>query len=238
MEYRTLGSTGLRVGVIGLGCGGFDEIDSTASRELVTYALDHGMNYMDLYDANPKVRSNIGYGLGDRRAEMIIQGHIGCWWNGDSYERTRDVEKCKIGFEDLVERLHTDAQPVHKTLVCKHFKIIARQVFRIGLQRDLRRLEDAEFPLHLLEDAYQALRAEPARRPAAEIDRVADALGDAPGGLADVLEQRVPVRWDEVAAVRRRAEIAVFAARRADGDMYVYADRIQSAAPPFYIFTA
>ena len=108
MEYRTLGSTGLRVGVIGLGCGGFEEIDSTASRELVTYALDHGMNYMDLYDANPKVRSNIGYGLGDRRAEMIIQGHIGCWWNGDSYERTRDVEKCKIGFEDLLERLHTD----------------------------------------------------------------------------------------------------------------------------------
>ena len=108
MEYRTLGSTGLRVGVIGLGCGGFDDIDSAASRQLVYAALDSGMNYMDLYDANPKVRSNIGYGLGDRRSEMIIQGHIGCWWNGDSYERTRDVEKCKIGFEDLLTRLHTD----------------------------------------------------------------------------------------------------------------------------------
>ena len=108
MEYRTLGSTGLRVGVIGLGCGGFEEIDNTTSRELITYALDHGMNYMDIYDANPKVRSNIGYGLGDRRKEMIIQGHIGCWWNGDSYERTRDVEKCKIGFEDLLTRLNTD----------------------------------------------------------------------------------------------------------------------------------
>jgi len=33
---------------------------------------------------------------------------VGCWWNGDSYERTRDVEKCKIGFEDLLTRLHTD----------------------------------------------------------------------------------------------------------------------------------
>jgi len=108
MEYRTLGSTGLRVGVIGLGCGGFDELDSATSRELVTAALDRGMNYMDIYDANPKVRSNIGYGLGDRRNEMIIQGHVGCWWNGDSYERTRDVEKCKIGFEDLLTRLHTD----------------------------------------------------------------------------------------------------------------------------------
>ena len=108
MEYRTLGSTGLRVGVIGLGCGGFEEIDSATSRELVTAALDRGMNYMDIYDANPKVRSNIGYGLGDRRNEMIIQGHIGCWWNGESYERTRDVEKCKKGFEDLLTRLHTD----------------------------------------------------------------------------------------------------------------------------------
>ena len=108
MEYRTLGSTGLRVGVIGLGCGGFEEIDSAAARALVTAALDHGINYMDIYDANPKVRSNIGYGLGERRNEMIIQGHIGCWWNGDSYERTRDVEKCKKGFEDLLARLHTD----------------------------------------------------------------------------------------------------------------------------------
>ena len=109
MEYRTLGSTGLRVGVIGLGCGGFEEIDSATSRELVTYALDHGMNYMDLYDPNPKVRSNIGYGLGDRRQEMIIQGHVGCFWNDEGkYERTRDVEKCKIGFEDLLTRLHTD----------------------------------------------------------------------------------------------------------------------------------
>lgn len=108
MEYRTLGSTGLRVGVIGLGCGGFEDIDSATSRELVTCALDHGMNYMDIYDANPKVRSNIGYGLGNRREEMIIQGHIGCWWNGDSYERTRDVEKCKTGFEDLLKRLNTD----------------------------------------------------------------------------------------------------------------------------------
>ena len=108
MEYRTLGSTGLRVGVVGLGCGGFDDLDSATSRELVYAALDRGMNYMDIYDANPKVRSNIGYGLGDRREEMIIQGHVGCWWNGDSYERTRDVEKCKKGFEDLLTRLHTD----------------------------------------------------------------------------------------------------------------------------------
>ena len=108
MNYRTLGSTGIRVGEIGIGCGAFGKLDTAESRKLMAYALDHGVNYIDIYDADPKVRSNIGYALKGRRDEMVIQGHVGCWWNGESYERTRDVEKCKIGFNDLLERLGTD----------------------------------------------------------------------------------------------------------------------------------
>ena len=108
MAYRTLGSTGIRVGEIGIGCGAFGKLDTAESRKLMAYALDHGVNYIDIYDADPKVRSNIGYALKGRRDEMVIQGHVGCWWNGESYERTRDVEKCKIGFNDLLERLGTD----------------------------------------------------------------------------------------------------------------------------------
>ena len=108
MNYRTLGSTGISVGEIGIGCGAFGKLDTAESRKLMAYALDHGVNYIDVYDADPKVRSNIGYALKGRRDEMVIQGHVGCWWNGESYERTRDVEKCKIGFNDLLERLGTD----------------------------------------------------------------------------------------------------------------------------------
>ncbi len=108
MNYRTLGSTGIRVGEIGIGCGAFGKLDTAESRKLMAYALDHGVNYIDIYDADPKVRSNIGYALKGRRDEIVIQGHVGCWWNGESYERTRDVEKCKIGFNDLLERLGTD----------------------------------------------------------------------------------------------------------------------------------
>jgi len=108
MTYRTLGSTGIRVGEIGIGCGAFGKMDTAESRKLLGYAMDNGVNYIDIYDADPKVRSNIGYALKGRRDEMVIQGHIGCWWNGTSYERTRDVEKCKIGFNDLLERLGTD----------------------------------------------------------------------------------------------------------------------------------
>ena len=71
-------------------------------------ALDSGMNYIDLYDANPKTRSNIGYALQGRRDEMIIQGHIGTIWAGGQHTRTRDLDSTKAGFEDLLARLGTD----------------------------------------------------------------------------------------------------------------------------------
>ena len=76
MKFRPLGNTGLMVSEISIGCGGFEKIDSAASLELMTMALDSGMNYIDLYDASPVTRSNIGYALKGRRDEMIIQGPL------------------------------------------------------------------------------------------------------------------------------------------------------------------
>lgn len=108
MKFRTLGNTGLMVSEISIGCGGFEKLDSAASLELMTMALDSGMNYIDIYDANPKTRSNIGYALQGRRDEMIIQGHIGTIWAGGQHTRTRDLDSTKAGFEDLLARLGTD----------------------------------------------------------------------------------------------------------------------------------
>lgn len=108
MQYRPLGNTGLMVSEISIGCGGFEKIDSAASLELMTVALDSGMNYIDIYDANPKTRSNIGYALQGRRDEMIIQGHIGTVYKNGQHSRTRDVEETRQGFEDLLSRLGTD----------------------------------------------------------------------------------------------------------------------------------
>ena len=108
MKYRPLGETGLMVSEISIGCGGFGKLDSAASLELMTMALDSGMNYIDIYDASPVTRSNIGYALQGRRDEMIVQGHIGTIYKDGQHCRTRDVEEARQGFEDLLARLGTD----------------------------------------------------------------------------------------------------------------------------------
>ena len=108
MTYRPLGNTGLMVSDISIGCGGFSKLDTAGSIQLLTAAMDSGMNYIDIYDADPKTRSNIGAALQGRRDEMIIQGHIGTIWKEGQHKRTRDLEETKAGFEDLLQRLGTD----------------------------------------------------------------------------------------------------------------------------------
>ena len=108
MHYRPLGDTGLMVSEISIGCGGFGKLDSVASLQLMTTALDSGMNYIDIYDADPTVRSNIGYALQGRRDEMVIQGHLGTVWQNGQHKRTRDLAETRSGFDDLLARLGTD----------------------------------------------------------------------------------------------------------------------------------
>ena len=42
------------------------------------------------------------------RDQWIIQGHIGSTWQDGQYVRTRDMEKVRPAFEDLLARLETD----------------------------------------------------------------------------------------------------------------------------------
>ena len=108
MKYRELGSTGIQVSEIGIGCGAFAHMDTAQARVYMDLAIDSGINYIDIYDANPVVRGNIGYALEGRRDKMVIQGHLGSYWDGEHYARTRDVELAKKGFNDLLTLLKTD----------------------------------------------------------------------------------------------------------------------------------
>lgn len=108
MEYRTLGRTGLRVSAIGLGCEGFMHKTPAEVRADFDLAIDRGINFLDLYSSDPELRSSLGAALAGRREKFVIQGHLCSVWENGQYLRSRDPEKIRIGFEDLLARLGTD----------------------------------------------------------------------------------------------------------------------------------
>ena len=53
MELRELGKTGLKVGEIGIGCEGFVDHDGALIGPMLDYAVEHGVNLVDLYSPDP-----------------------------------------------------------------------------------------------------------------------------------------------------------------------------------------
>ena len=107
MEYRTLGRTGLRVSEVGLGGEWFNGLTAQESRAIIDAAQEKGINYIDIFMPQAPTRSNLGFALEGRREQFIIQGHLCTVFEDGQYTRTRDIEKTKRSFADLLERLHT-----------------------------------------------------------------------------------------------------------------------------------
>ena len=108
MRYRTLGNTGLEVSEIGLGAEWLERHNKEEVAEIIHHAEAKGINILDCWMSNPTVRSNIGSAIKGRRNWWIIQGHLGSTWQNGQYVKSRDLEKVKIAFRDLLGRLGTD----------------------------------------------------------------------------------------------------------------------------------
>lgn len=108
MQYRRLGKTNLMVSEIGFGAEWLERHNYEECKAAIDRADELGINILDCWMSEPNVRTNIGKALAGRRERWFIQGHIGSTWQGGQYVRTRDVDKCKAAFEDLLERLNTD----------------------------------------------------------------------------------------------------------------------------------
>jgi aryl-alcohol dehydrogenase-like predicted oxidoreductase len=75
MHNRNLGSSGLKVSVIGLGTNQFGgKCDLDATREIIAAALDAGINFIDTADVYQKGRSEefIGQAIKDRSRDQVI----------------------------------------------------------------------------------------------------------------------------------------------------------------------
>ena len=108
MEYRVLGSTGLSVSVIGMGCEGMSEDNYGMTAKLFDTAERLGINYFDLYASDPELRAAIGRALRGRREKFIIQSHLCSIWKDGQYARTRDLNETKTGFAEQLRLLGTD----------------------------------------------------------------------------------------------------------------------------------
>ena len=108
MKYRLLGSTGLIVSEIGLGCEGFSGRDEAFTCDMFNRAIERGVNCMDLYSPDPDLRRRVGRALRGRRERFVIQAHLCTVWEKDQYRVTRKLSETAASFEDLLTALETD----------------------------------------------------------------------------------------------------------------------------------
>lgn len=109
MEYRTLGRTGIKVSAIGIGGEGFENKPYNKCEELIDCAIKEGINFIDIYNSNPDVRSNVGKALSKyKREDFVVEGHLCSTWDKGQYRRTRDIKEVISSYEDFLERMRLD----------------------------------------------------------------------------------------------------------------------------------
>jgi predicted aldo/keto reductase-like oxidoreductase len=111
MLYRPFGRTGEKVSILGFGCMRFPVLDGDGGRiddplatEMLRYAIDHGVNYVDTaypYHAGAS-ESLVGQALaGGYRDKVLLATKLPCWM----VESREDMDRI---LATQLERLHTD----------------------------------------------------------------------------------------------------------------------------------
>jgi predicted aldo/keto reductase-like oxidoreductase len=70
--------------------------------------LDNGINYFDLFFAQPEFRDNMGAAFAGHRDNVFLAAHLGAAHVDGQYQATRDVHKSREYIEDFLRRYHTD----------------------------------------------------------------------------------------------------------------------------------
>lgn len=109
MEYRILGRTNIKVSEIGIGGEGFEGKSYKECEEIIDCAMKEGINFIDIYNSNPEVRSNVGKALNRYpRESFVIEGHLCSIWDNGQYRRTRDMKEVKASYDDFLTRMQLD----------------------------------------------------------------------------------------------------------------------------------
>lgn len=108
MQYRTLGRTGQQVSAIGLGTEYLLNVPQEQAVAVIRTAIERGVNYFDLFWANPAFRDVMGVAFTGYRQRVMLAAHLGSADRDGQYDRTRDPAECEAYFDDFLHRYHTD----------------------------------------------------------------------------------------------------------------------------------
>jgi aryl-alcohol dehydrogenase-like predicted oxidoreductase len=178
MEQRTLGSQGLRVSALGLGCMGMSEFygatDDTESTATLHRALDLGLNFFDTSDVyGPRTNEElIGRAIRGRRDEAVIATKFGIVRTpGDPLSRSingrpeyvrqacdASLQRLGVAHIDLYYQHRVDSKvPIEDTVGAMRELVLAGKVRFLGLSEaapaTIRRAH-AVHPISALQSEY------------------------------------------------------------------------------------
>ena len=102
MIYNELGKTGKQVSAIGLGCENLDGKPYDQVKSVIDTAIENGINIFDIFMPGREIRENIAKALGNRRKDVMIQGHIGSTNINQQYDISRNIPIVKKFFEEIL----------------------------------------------------------------------------------------------------------------------------------------
>ena len=108
MKYHKLGRTNLNVSEVALGCEGLMKKSEAEVKEFINECESMGVNFIDFYSPNPDARISFGKAIKGKRDKWVIESHLCAFWENDQYLRTRDINKVKQGFDDMLKQMDVD----------------------------------------------------------------------------------------------------------------------------------
>ena len=108
MIYRKLPHGDEKISVLGMGTSVVGEASEKNVVETITYALDHGINYIDLAGGHAAIFPGIGKALEGRRKDAMIQLHFGADYTSGEYGWNLSLEGVKKSVDWQLTKLKTD----------------------------------------------------------------------------------------------------------------------------------
>lgn len=111
MDYRNLGTSGLKLSAIGLGTNAFGKrADRGSSISIIHEAIDHGVTFIDTANiyAGTQSESIIGEALKGKRDKVVLTTKAGLPTGAGAYERGSSARHLMQQLDASLNRLQTD----------------------------------------------------------------------------------------------------------------------------------